>query len=388
MHRRTFLSALGIAGLTTRAEASDQYDVVIVGAGIAGLVAAKAVSSAGKKVVVLEARQRVGGRLFTDNSLGFAFDHGAPTWSAPAKAGALLVRGKELSRDDYAKYEKTLVEVEQKIALVHKQVPGADPKLVLSYTEPLPVLALGEILRRTPFGPEAAPALDTKARLPVMLGWRVVRIDSTFPLIKVVSPSGELAARAVIVTVPIGVLAAEAAGVSFAPPLNVARRAAIAALPMVSYDKVAVAFSKRVFDAPPDARILALTGQNKIVEALLRPQGREAAIVYFDGEEAKTLEAAGPTAAGAMGLTALAEVFGKEIRGAFTGSQATRWGLDVLSRGAWSSGPAAQRTVLAMPHHERVLFAGEATEGNGATAAAAHASGLRAAGQALAVISR
>jgi hypothetical protein len=41
-----------------------------------------------------------------------------------------------------------------------------------------------------------------------------------------------------------------------------------------------------------------------------------------------------------------------------------------------------------MPHHERVLFAGEATEGNGATAAAAHASGLRAAKQALTIVAR
>ena len=41
-----------------------------------------------------------------------------------------------------------------------------------------------------------------------------------------------------------------------------------------------------------------------------------------------------------------------------------------------------------MPHHERVLFAGEATEGNGDTAAAAQASGLRAAKQALTIVAR
>jgi monoamine oxidase len=384
LRRRVFLSALGV-GLTTRASAAESYDVVIVGAGIAGLTAARAIAAAGKKVVLVEARQRIGGRLFTDSTLGFPFDHGAPTTALPQTAGAVIVRGKELSKADYEKYEKTLGEVEQKIELVHKQLPGVDPRLALNYSEPLQVLALGEILRRTPFGPEAA-VLDTKTKLPVMLGKRIIRIDSTNPLIKLVSPSVELEARAVIVTVPVGVLAAGM--LSFAPPLSGAKLTAISALPMASYDKVAVSFSKKVFDAPPDARIIALVGQNKIVEARLRPHGQEAGIVYFQGEEAKTLEDRGPSAAGATGLTALAEVFGKEIRASLVGSQSTRWGLDPLSRGAWSTGPAGQRAVLAMPHHDRVLFAGEATEGEGATAAAAQASGVRAAKQALNVVAR
>ena len=382
--RRLFLSTFG-AGLTTRVSAADQHDVVIVGAGIAGLTAARAIAAAGKKVLLLEARQRIGGRIFTDNDLGFAFDHGAPTMALPQTAGAVLVHGRELAKPDYEKYEKTLAEVEKKIELVHQQLPGVDPRLALAYSEPLQVLALGEVLRRTPFGPEPA-TLDLKARLPTMLGKRVVRIDSTNPLIKLISPSVEVEARAVIVTVPVGVLAAGM--ISFAPPLSTAKLSAISALPMTVYDKVAVSFSRKVFDAPADTRIIALVGQNKIVEARLRPQGQEAGIVFFEGEEAKAMEARGPTAAGAQGLTALAEVFGKEIRAALVGSQSTRWGLDPLARGSWSTGPVAQRAVLAMPHHERVLFAGEATEGNGATAAAAHASGLRAAKQALTIVAR
>jgi len=385
LHRRAFLSALGISGLTTRVSATDQHDVAVVGAGLAGLTAARAIAAAGKKVVLIEARQRIGGRIFTDNDLGFAFDHGAPTVTVPQTAGAVLVQGKELSKADYEKYEKTISEVEKKIEQLHKELPGVDPRLALNYSEPLQVLALGEILRRTPFGPEAAQ-LDTKTKLPALLGKRVVRIDSTNPLIKLVSPSLELEAKAVIVTVPVGVLAAGM--ISFAPPLSTAKLTAISALPMAVYDKVAVSFSKKVFDAPADTRIIALVGQNRIIEARLRPQGQEAGIVFFSGEEAKAMEARGPTAAGAEALTALAEVFGKEIRPSLVGSQSTRWGTDPLARGAWSTGPAAQRAVLAMPHHERVLFAGEATEGNGATAAAAHASGLRAAKQALAIISR
>lgn len=51
--------------------------VVIVGAGISGLSAAKKLHEKGFKVTVLESQDKVGGRLRTNRSLGFAFDEGA-----------------------------------------------------------------------------------------------------------------------------------------------------------------------------------------------------------------------------------------------------------------------------------------------------------------------
>ena len=60
------------------ARAAD-LDVIIVGAGVAGFAAANALIGARKNVVVLEARERTGGRVFTDTSLGLPFDQGAPT---------------------------------------------------------------------------------------------------------------------------------------------------------------------------------------------------------------------------------------------------------------------------------------------------------------------
>ena len=74
--RRGFLSAaLTGAGLLAAGSAtasgspvSGDVDVVVVGAGIAGMAAARSIRAAGHKVVVVEARDRVGGRCFCDNT--------------------------------------------------------------------------------------------------------------------------------------------------------------------------------------------------------------------------------------------------------------------------------------------------------------------------------
>ena len=51
--------------------------VVVIGGGISGLAAAKKLKEKGFTVIVLEAQEKVGGRMRTDRSLGVAFDEGA-----------------------------------------------------------------------------------------------------------------------------------------------------------------------------------------------------------------------------------------------------------------------------------------------------------------------
>lgn len=56
-----------------------EYDVVIVGAGFAGLVAARELTSRGLSVIVVEGRDRIGGRTWTDRRLGVDLELGG-TW--------------------------------------------------------------------------------------------------------------------------------------------------------------------------------------------------------------------------------------------------------------------------------------------------------------------
>lgn len=53
------------------------FDVIIIGAGISGLAAATALLQTNRNIVILEAQNRVGGRILTDRSLGVPLDLGA-----------------------------------------------------------------------------------------------------------------------------------------------------------------------------------------------------------------------------------------------------------------------------------------------------------------------
>ncbi|HEY4392861.1 MAG TPA: NAD(P)/FAD-dependent oxidoreductase [Polyangia bacterium] len=380
--RRPFLSGALAAGFVHPARAAD-LDVVIVGAGVAGFAAANVLIGARKNVIVLEARERTGGRVFTNTSLGLPFDEGAPT-RPESGAPALLIDGHELSREDYARYAKVSAELERTLEKLRTQLPGVDPQLAIQGNDPLEKLAIAGLLRRMPFAPFAAlPVAEVK--VPVRVGTRVMRIDSTGALVRLVTVSGEFKAKAVIVTVPTGVLAS--GGPTFAPPLWPERQAAIESLPMVQAAKTFVTFSRKVLDVPDDTRLIAWTDTGTVVEALLRPRGQEAAVLFHRDDEARQLEANGPMAATAGAVSALAELFGKEVRTAFLRGISTRWGQDPFARGAWADGPLSPRLALAAPHHERVLFAGEATDPAGGVVGA-NASGLRAAKEALALLGR
>jgi monoamine oxidase len=159
---------------------------------------------------------------------------------------------------------------------------------------------------------------------------------------------------------------------------------------MALYNKIALSFGRQVIDAPAGRSVTGLTRKDQAFDAIVRPYNRDAAIVFVGGDQARQLEEEGTGAALGFALSALAEIYGNELRGLLTRSSVTRWGKDPFSRGSWSMatpGNADKRLVLAQPHHDRVFFAGEATDPVWATrVGGAYASGVRAAREALVVL--
>jgi monoamine oxidase len=453
MKRRGLLRSAALSGATMSALAlgiarpagAADLDVVIVGAGVAGLAAARTLMAARKNVLVVEARERIGGRAFTDSTtFGFPFDQGAQWIEAgktnPAMAilreantrpildrqeQTLYLGGKEPAQEEYARFEKIAVDASRKIAAALKKppplaglgmTPGKEPDVIvgrlLTPRDPLERLAYAlvgpleagvennelsarDFTRQPDTEPQYAVAEGLGAviarwgaKVPVKLATRVVRVDSTGTLVQIVTTGGELNARAVIVTVPTGVLAAGPFG--FAPQLKAAKLEAIVQLPMALYNKVAISFARKVIDAPAGRGVSGLTRKGQAFDAVVRPYNRDAAVVFVGGAQARELEEQGGSAAVTFALSAMAEIYGDELRGLVAHSFATRWGKDPFARGSWSMaipGRAEARLVLAQPHHDRVFFAGEATDPVWATrVGGAYASGLRAAGEALAVL--
>src|SRR4051794_28028909 len=85
MSRRNFLSATaalaampGSRGGARAAALPREADIVVIGAGAAGIAAARRIQAANRKVIVLEAGERIGGRCITDSGMFDApFDRGA-----------------------------------------------------------------------------------------------------------------------------------------------------------------------------------------------------------------------------------------------------------------------------------------------------------------------
>lgn len=428
--RRSLVAAGAMLALprALRAQALFDTDVVIVGAGAAGLGAARACVRDGKKFVMLEARDRIGGRVYTDASLGAPYDAGAyyihwaernPWRTIASELGVALRDDKTITSNVWLSFEngtpidrssrrRQFGDLSRRFDPDEGEVPDvsftqrvADAPELLQGARGLARMAVGD-------EPERISALDY-ARLwegddliaPQGYGALVQRFGAAFPVklstpvthirwdgrgVVVESPAGRLTARAVIVTVPVGVLAAGA--IRFTPELPALTQEGLGGLSMGALTKIGLRFDGNRFGLPMNSNLWDEIPGVGGVNFECWPFDRNLIVALFGGDFARDVLAKGERAAVETMLDRLTAMLGPQVRAAFKGASVNGWATDPYAMGCYSHalpGQAGARAKLAQPVGERIWFAGEATAaGDGDFGAAMTAGGAYLAGEAAA----
>nr|WP_090276838.1 FAD-dependent oxidoreductase [Mycolicibacterium komanii]CRL70355.1 monoamine oxidase [Mycolicibacterium komanii] len=411
--RREFLAGTGLITAATLLSAcgddhhADGEHVVVIGAGFAGLAAARRLADAGLRVTVLEARERIGGRTRTDSSLGAPIDIGAswihgtqgnPITALADDVGAKTVEtdfddfalfedheevdpdaaagllnewgridigldGLSADADDRASVADGLTEVADMNDpltswLVASQITGeyaADPnKLSLRWFGSEGEMDGPDVLLPggyTQLSQHLARGLEIRQNTTVQ---RITYDDNR---VQIETSAGPVTADRVVVTVPLGVLKADA--IAFDPPLPQPKRDAIARLGFGLLNKVVLAFDHPFW--PQSRSMIGLVGADQPVSELvngLLVSDTPILIGLRSGVAAWSREALSDRDAVAQVVAALGAPEP-------TGTIVTRWGTDPYSLGSYSfiavgSSPD-DMSVLGEPVDERLLFAGEAT---------------------------
>jgi monoamine oxidase len=407
----------------------DDFDVLVIGAGAAGLAAGHRLSEARVSILVLEARTRIGGRAHSmptrtghvvdlgcewlhsadrnpwtaiAEAMGFTIDRNLPDWSSRIACS----RGQAAQQEWAGVYAEFDERVDDAAAAPEDRPasallpPGSRWNALINA---ISSWANGVELDRLSVKDHARYAdsginwrvLQGYGRLiagygaavPVRLGIRVQRIDHSRNRIIVATNRGDLRARAVVVTVPTTILASEA--IHFWPALP-DKVAAAQGLPLGVANKLFLALDGPTDEFPVDHHVLGSPDRVATGSYQLRPHGWPMILGYFGGELAVALERDGSAGMTAFALDELAGVFGNDIRRRLEPLAASAWASDPLAQGSYSyalPGHAGDRAILARPVDDRLFFAGEACSPDYfSTAHGAYLSGRHAAEQALAAL--
>jgi monoamine oxidase len=400
-------------------------DVVIVGAGCAGLAAAKRLRAAGVSFLVLEAMDRIGGRaLTTSDDFGVPFDIGCGWLHAAdrnpffpeAVAQGWTVQHHETGLDQlwFGKRRATAAEMaaEARAAVdlaacieAHKGSSDRLSTLVeachglrvsATFAGPMDFGADDDEISVTDY--RAAADLDPNyltregfgalihawgAEVPVRLSTPVRRIRWDGPGVQVETDQGTIRARAVIVTVSTGVLAFE--DIAFTPDLPERHQEAIFDLPMGLLTKVPLQIDGTRLGLQPFDDVLIERHARHDLYFLAFPFDLDLMIGFVGGDFAWEMEAAGREAAVEFVTDRLVDCFGSAARRAVRKGTMTNWSANRHVRGGYAAarpGKAHARDVLKDPVGERIWFAGEALAGGlKQTAGGARLSGEAVAGQ-------
>ena len=384
-------------------------DVAIVGAGAAGISAAKELLRLGKTFVVLEARDRVGGRMFTDASLGAPFDAGAVyihwaernPWKGVAEALGVATIDNDSTPTPSRFYDHGAPAAQRG---GERENSAATDTLFDTDAAPVPdvsmserVAGLGEpgrrgaeAIARLALGdePETISALDyarlwsgadllvpsgygalaqTFARgLDTRLSSPVNAIDYSGAGVSLETPAGRSRARAAIVTVPVGVL--KSGAIRFTPGLPASTRDGLNGLDMGALTKIGLKFDGARFGIEPATDLWDRLGPRASFDFECWTWDRDLIVAYLGGDHARGVVGQGERAAIETALDELTRIIGPDARKRFVRGVLHGWCVDPLSMGCYSHalpGHADARAKLAAPVAERLFFAGEATGGEG-----------------------
>ena len=412
-------------------------DIIIIGAGACGLMAAKELSANGKKVTVLEARTRAGGRIHTINDQPFL---------QPVECGAEFIHGNlpvtlQLLKEAKIDYTKTSGDMLRnkggKWQETDEQIEGWD-ELMKQMSELKEDITFTQFLNKY-FKDEKYSKLSQSA-LQYAQGFDAVDPDeaSTFSLrnewqheeednyrisggyqqmikhllfvchhnkcnvvfnaavskitwqkneVNIATQTGEtFFAKQVIVTVPVGVLLNKnlKAHIRFLPVLPQIEEAA----QKIGYGnviKILLQFSVLFWQQQKDA-LFFFSDQKIATWWTQHPSGYPMLTGWIAGKKADEFEDMNDDAILHHALQSIANIFGKsleEIVKLLTASHIINWQNDVYAAGAYSYnkiGSEEAKKVLNEPIENTIFFAGEAlySGASGGTVEAALVSGLNA----------
>jgi monoamine oxidase len=404
-----------------------EVDVVIVGAGAAGVAAARRLAPSGLSVVLLEASSRVGGRAWTYDVAGLCVDLGCGwlhsadrnSWTGIAEAAGFHVdrrrpawrtqyRDLGFSAAEQAAASKAFADWSERLVAAPPasdcaaDVLGPD-KEWQAYLQAMSGFISGA-------GLEQISVTDYLAYDKASTGnnWRIVegygtlishamprQVDLRFSTpvksidlaargVIVGTPFGGIRARSIILTVSTAVLAGS---LMTLPPALDAWRHAASCLPLGRNEKL---FFEIAGDGPfaPETQVLGDPRDVRTGAYYIRPLGEPAIECFLGAAGGRLIEEEGQAAGFAHAIDQLAALFGSEVRRNLRPLVASNWSRMTHIGGAYSHalpGHVGARQDLARPFEQRVFFAGEATRAfDFSTAHGAHDSGVRAADEVIA----
>ena len=409
--RRNFLSAaaaLATAPVLARAQAAPlprEADVVVIGAGAAGIAAARRIAAANRKVVVVEAASQVGGRCITDvSTFEVPFDRGArwihnpetnPMIKLGRAAGLEIMPAPSGQKIRIGRRNARASETEAFLAALvkaNRAIDEASRKFDVSCASVIPKeigdwAGTAEFVLGAGFAGkdlkdisviDKVRAQDRNSAIACRqgLGTLIARLAEALPLslstpanriewsnrdASVQTPAGRITARAAIVTVSSSVLASGI--IKFAPDLPKRTLDAAAKLGLGSYDHIALELPGNPLGLARDDILIEQSASTRT--ALLYANMGASSLCSIDvgGSFGRDLSAQGEAAMVAFAIEWLTALFGSDLAKAVRKSSATRWNASPYVQGAMSVAPPgaqSSRKTLSEPVG-CIYFAGEAT---------------------------